>query len=366
MSHTGPSPFGTDPARVALIGCGAVSRLYYAPALRRLEDAGLLRLEALYDPDQDAVARLNHTFPRARSLDTTAAVIKKDYDLAIIASPPAFHAEQAILALSQGVHVLCEKPMAPSAAECRAMVDAALASDAVLAVGFVRRFFPAVHFIGELLARQSVGQLESFYVFEGGPFAWPTVYPNYFARAGSVGGVLLDVGVHTLDLLHSWLGPPASFVYEDDAMGGIESNCLIRMEYESGVQGVVRLSRDWLQPNNYTFHCSEGCFSWSPGEPSALQVKLASSRQVLTGIISEPSTRDAITEVHSFEDAFVAQLLDVMSAIRLRQKPLVTGDAGLENVRFVNRLYAARTIIEMPWLSTKEILVAEKLHRASA
>jgi predicted dehydrogenase len=65
--------------------------------------------------------------------------------------------------------------------------------------------------------------------FEGGQFDWPVRSTGYFTRAQSGGGVLQDIGTHVLDLLAWWFGEPEALLYEDDAMGGVEANCRIRV-----------------------------------------------------------------------------------------------------------------------------------------
>src|SRR5436853_7697816 len=104
------------PVTVALIGCGAVARRYYAPSLRALEREGVLHVRALCDPDPRGTAELRTTFPAAIVATDGAASVGPGIDLAIVASPPRCHAEQAIAALRSGAAVLCEKPMATTPA----------------------------------------------------------------------------------------------------------------------------------------------------------------------------------------------------------------------------------------------------------
>ena len=123
--------------RIAILGCGAVTELCHLPAFRRLErspallvDRDLERAQLLADGCGAAVAE--HWAPH---LDT--------FDAAIIALPHHLHANVAVELLSQGKHLLVEKPMALGGAACDAMVSAAEASRVVLAVGQVRRFWHA-------------------------------------------------------------------------------------------------------------------------------------------------------------------------------------------------------------------------------
>src|SRR4051794_25790453 len=112
-----------QPVRIALLGCGAVSQLYYAPAIEQLERRGIGQLSAVYDPRDQNSARLLQAFPSARTMQSAGDF--QDAELAIVASPPQFHAEQSIAALQAGLSVLCEKPMAVCLCAGEQMVQAA-------------------------------------------------------------------------------------------------------------------------------------------------------------------------------------------------------------------------------------------------
>jgi predicted dehydrogenase len=197
----------SSPIRVILVGCGAVARQFHVPALRALQHAGLLRVSVIIDPQVNARETVARAFPRAAqaaSLDRTTAPVGT---LVIIASPPASHAPQALLAFERGWHVLCETPMAPTLAESQEMVTAAARHNRVLAIGFYRRFFPASAYLRALCRDWLLGPLISFTVHEGGEPAWPSG-PSAFDRAQTHGGVLVEPGAHVFDLLGWWLGQP--------------------------------------------------------------------------------------------------------------------------------------------------------------
>ncbi len=77
---------------------------------------------------------------------------------------------------------------------------------------------------------------------EGMIYDWP-VASDFMFRRDMGGGVLADTGAHVLDLLMYWLGDHASVEYKDDAAGGVEADCELRLTMASGAKGVVRLSR---------------------------------------------------------------------------------------------------------------------------
>lgn len=354
--------------RIALVGCGAVSELYYAPALQALEDAGLLRVEALFDPNPERVVLLRRAFPAARRIDALAALTERDLDLAIIASPPRYHAAQTIQALQGGLSVLCEKPMAASVAEGEAMIEAATATQRVLAVGLVRRFFPATRAIRDLLACNVLGNVASFYCYEGGRFQWPVASASFFKKETAGGGVLLDVGVHLLDLLLWWWGEPVEVRYEDDAMGGVEANSHLTLTFARDFTGEVRLSRDWTRPNRYVIRCTKGWVRWTANEADRIQMGFHGvdyAHHILFyehGREQDEPGRPGDT----FEQSFIRQLRNVIAAVQGTESLVVPGQEGLRSLRLIEQCYRHRTLMPMPWLSNQEVERARQLSPSSS
>jgi predicted dehydrogenase len=346
------------------MGCGAVSRLLYAPAMETLERAGEINVRSLFDPDPRAAAELHSRFPSA-TVAADEEGFARGLDLAVVASPARFHAAQSMRLLRRGVAVLCEKPMATSSAEAEAMVQAADSAGALLAVGMVRRYLPAAAVIRRVLTGDLLGRPASFSCCEGGEFRWPTRSPSYFDPRG--GGVLMDIGVHVLDLLVWWLGAPVALLYEDDAMGGVEANCRLSMRFRAGWSGEVRLSRDVRQPNRYLFTGEKAWLSWFVREPARIQFGLHEADHGLDAQLREvtasrqgPRLERAVGE---FEEAFLLQLRDVVTAVREREQPAVPGREAQESLRLIEQCYAERNLLPMPWLGEDELATARSYGR---
>lgn len=355
------------PVSVALVGCGAVSVQYYAPALQALQQAGMVQVVALFDPNPQRVAILCRSFPHAARLDRFAQLADTGAALAIIASPPRSHAEQTIGALEAGLAVLCEKPMALTVADGRAMIAAAEAASRVLAVGLLRRFFPATCTIRDLLSRGLIGDVVSFSFREGNDFQWPVASPDFFHKDVAYGGVLLDIGVHALDLVLWWWDRPDEILYEDDAMGGIEANCRLRLRFSPGFQGEIRLSREWSLPNEYVIRGTKGWIHWEVNEADTVQIGLAGSRYILdAGLYEGDDKRPAVLRpAGNFHRSFIEQLRNVVAAVRGHEPPCVSGEDGLQSVALIEHCYRHRTCLSMPWLSDTESQRAKQLHAQS-
>jgi predicted dehydrogenase len=358
-----------SPRRIILVGCGAVARQFYVPALRALQNAGVVRVSAIVDPVVTARESVARFFPKAgqgAALEQTTAPAGT---LAIIASPPGFHAVQTIAAFERGWHVLCEKPMASSVSECEAMVAAAQQHQRLLAVGMYKRFFPSSRYIRGLCRDWSLGPLTHFNIQEGGPFRWPAG-PSFFDRSQTRGGVLFDIGVHVLDLLSWWLGEPATMRYADDAMGGMETNAFIQLTYPGGAQGKVHLSRDWATAEQYRFVFERGIVVWKVNDANGLTVQLAGAPAALkASLISpelEPPACAPSRALESNAQSFILQLANVVGAIAGTETLQVPGEEGIPAVKLIEQCYSRRTLVEQPWLTPAESAHASEISSAFA
>ena len=341
-----------EPVRTVLVGCGAVSNLYYAPALELLQKSGLLRVVGLVDPNGQNLARIAQNFPQASRFDSVSGLSQEHAEFAIVASPPRFHAEQSIALLQAGLAVLCEKPMATNTIESEAMLAAASRAQRILAIGLVRRFFPATQMIRDILSNAMIGEIVSFRFTECSDFRWPVASADFFQSGEGRGGVLLDIGVHVLDLLLWWWGHPNEITYEDDAMGGNEANCRITVRFECGFSGEIRLSRDWPLLNQYVVHGTRGWVCWEVNESERLQIGVNSSAYVLKAQLHERrgDLRGIGRRAVNFHQSFVNQIRDVIDAIRTAKRPTICGEEGLKSVKLIEQCYKQRRLISMPWL----------------
>lgn len=345
-----------DGHRIAIVACGALTELFYVPALTLLSRKRPLKVAALIDPNAARVAAIQASFPGSIG-GAALADIPDDIDLAIVASPAGFHAEQTAALLGRGMHVFCEKPMARSAAECDAMVAAARAADRVLAVGHFKRFFPATRQIKEVVDLQTFGRLVSFQFFDGGKFGWPAQSRTLFDRAAGGGGVLIDIGVHALDLALWWFGEPSEIDCSDDAMGGVEANAAVTLTYANGASGTLVVSRDVDTPNRFVIRFERGWIAWNPVDSNHIELgwgdryALKATTHHAGSAMRLPAAADLAPSRHQ---AFVLQLDNMLDAIEGKAPVEVSGEDGHRVMALIDRCYADSGLMEMPWLSAAE------------
>ena len=347
--------------QTVLVGCGAISELYYAPACKELERQGLLQICAIVDPNRPRIAVLQTHFPQALAADTLQEALKRKPALALVASPVAFHAEQSIACSRAGLAVLCEKPMAADADQAQAMIDAARAAERPLAVGLMRRFFPATQTIKGMISESTLGKVKSFCIAEGVNFNWPAQSASFFKRATAGGGVLIDIGAHALDLMLWWFGQPTNVQYEDDAMGGLEANCRISIQY-SDFCGEVRLSRDWPLSNIYRIDFERGWVEWRVGESEHIQMGFHHGPKfIIKGTLYEIEKTGIGRRASNTQRSFVAQILNVIAAMSDGDPLLASGESAKAGMVLIENCYRTRSLMKMPWLSSAEFERAELL-----
>jgi predicted dehydrogenase len=358
---------GLDLIRIALIGCGAITEKFYAPSIATLADAERISVEVVMDPEQARREALEAWFPRVLQITKLDALRPGIIDLAVVASPQRFHSEQSVTLLRRGVHVLCEKPMASSLQEAQKMVEVAQEANRLLAVGLFRRFFPSTEWVKEVVRRQSLGRALSFQWSEGGVFDWPAATPSFFKKAVSLGGVFADLGAHVLDLLLHWFGPVSDFDYKDDAMGGLEANADLRLRFENGVTGSVRLSRDTPIPNGVRIEFERGTIWFQGGSASEVTLQFKDISYAAKADLHEVHKTSAGLENparapgRTYAQSFTEQIRNVCRAIRGEEALLVSGVDALPGMTLMEQCYGQRRLMEMPWFSADEQSRAQSL-----
>jgi predicted dehydrogenase len=347
----------TNPLKVALIGCGALSEQYYAPTLQALSARENLQLTLLIDPKQERLGLLGSAFPSAQRSTRIVAVTPKFADLAIVASPPHYHADQAEYLLAQGLHVLCEKPMATSTHDARRMVESARHASRLLSVGLFRRFFPSTELVHDLILGKALGAPVSFEWSEGSVFNWPATSASFFQRSASGGGVLADAGTHVLDLLLTWFGTPEKISYYDDALGGLEANASLNLNFPHYVTGSIRLSRDTSIPNLARIRFERGTISFSGASAHDVVIDFEGCRSLARAKLHHrPTSHSKLSgeSTATYQQAFIAQMTNFVRSVRGEETLRTSGADALLVQLFIEDCYASRQPLPMPWASSEE------------
>jgi predicted dehydrogenase len=227
---------------VAVVGVGEIGTRAHIPAYLHNKDADLV---ALVDADETRVKKTARKFGIKRHFSAIDELFQnQDIDAISICTPPSTHADIALKALSNGVHVLCEKPMATSVDDGQKMYEASLKKERILMIGFNLRFQPNYERAAELILR---GRLGHVYLVECDNLSGLPSRSPWFFEPESGGGVLLDKGPHVFDLINYIFGDfpcAVSAVSSTYFNCSVENLCACTLEYpESGI-GIGKMG--WL------------------------------------------------------------------------------------------------------------------------
>jgi len=311
--------------RVALFGAGWIQDFHARAVFGRA--------------DAELVAVANHREERARALaerfgiprvttDWEALAADPEVDAAVVATPNALHAPQSIALLRNGKHVLVEKPMATSVAECDEMIQASEASGASLMVAHCWRFRDEVREMRNRIEGGALGAVVKTRGYgvhaEWGPSGWFTDQ----ALAG--GGALVDMGVHAIDTARFLLGDPqparvcatvgtryGSYEVDDDG--------ILLISWANGTNSIVESG--WWQPHlggleaDTEVYGTRGYARIWPGQPSE-------------------------DYEHCTQPMYSNQMNEFLDAIVMGRRPRPSGEDGRVVMRIVEDAYrSAREVL---------------------
>jgi predicted dehydrogenase len=195
-----------------VIGAGDRGANAYVPLL--LREPGLARLVAVAEPDEgrrEAFAARFGIGPEGRFADHRELLARPALaDFALVATPDALHVDPALGALERGYHVLLEKPMATSEADCERLVAASEASGRLLQICHVLRYAPLYAAIKQVIDSGEIGRVVTIQHSENVSY-WH--YAHSYARGhwrnrAASSPMVLAKSCHDLDLLHWLAGAP--------------------------------------------------------------------------------------------------------------------------------------------------------------
>jgi predicted dehydrogenase len=232
---------------VGFLGLGWIGR----HRMEALVAANTCHVVALADASPDAVRSAMTLVPGAKAAQSIDDLLAMDLDGAVIATPSALHAQQALALLESGVAVFCQKPLARTAQETAAIIDAARKSDRLLACDYSYRHTEGMRRIRDSIAAGELGTVYAvdmvFHNAYGPDKAW------FRDAALSGGGCVIDLGIHLVDLALWTLGFPtvervSSKLYAQGRpltlpSPEVEDYAVAQLELSNGA--VVRIACSW-------------------------------------------------------------------------------------------------------------------------
>ncbi len=239
--------------RVGVIG-GGFGASVHVPGLRA-EGHEVVAI-ATARPDRAAALAERYGIP-SFTTDALALARRADIDLVAVVSPPTLHRDHVLAAIAAGKHVLCEKPLAASVAQGRAMLEAAERAGIVHAVDHEFRYTAARSTVKERIVAGAIGEVRLVHIVtaSGGALSADQPRAAWWLRADRRGGVLGARASHWIDTLRWWLGDVArargelrAFVPERATPEGdrlrvtSDDTCEVLLRFASGALATIALS----------------------------------------------------------------------------------------------------------------------------
>jgi len=207
-----------------------------------------------------------------------ALMTDENVDIIYIATPHAFHPEQAIACLKHQKPVLCEKPMSLSYQQTKAMIDTAHENKVFFMEGMWTACMPFMNKIRQLIKDDTIGELQ--YVAADFGFNAPVNLEGRLYKKALGGGAMMDVGVYPLYLATDLLGAPAQIkVISKLAATGVDEYTNIALQYSTGAtaqlisaivfqtnveatiigtKGRINIKNPWFKATDFTVHLNDG------------------------------------------------------------------------------------------------------------
>jgi glucose-fructose oxidoreductase len=324
------------PLRFAVVGLGHFAQTSILPAFRRKRD---YKLSALVSGTDEKLTTLGRRYDVERQCDYAeydALLASGEIDAVYIALPNDLHADAVVRAAAHGVHVLCEKPMAPTEEECEVMIEACARAKVKLMVAYRLHFQPGNLHVVEQIQKGAIGDphlfssVFSFQVREGNT--------RIQARAGA--GPLFDIGVYCINA--------ARYVFRDEPVAvqahRIENPDDPRFQdVEEGVAAILKFPHGRVA----SFVCSYGATDRQHyevvGTKGVIEVEEAYTH---SGAMAVAITKHGHRTRKRFgkTDQIAAELLYFTRCVREDITPEPGGREGMIDVRIIRAIDEAATM----------------------
>jgi predicted dehydrogenase len=314
---------------IALVGLGGYSSGQLAPALQQTKNCYLAGI-VTGTPEKATQWAQQYSIPQKNIYNYQnfdEIVNNKDIDIIYIVLPVALHKEFTIRAAQAGKHVICEKPMAVNAADCREMITACKKASRMLSIGYRLHFEPhnmEVMHLGQKQVLGKVTQLENangFY-YGGDPNAWR------LKKALSGGGGLMDMGIYSIQGARYTIGqePIAVTARQEktrhELFKEVDETVFWELEFPGGFKSQGKSSYN----NNWSYLKAKAEKGWFELEPAygygGIEGKTSS------GIMPYPQINQQ-----------AAQMDDFVQCVISGKPTRVPGEEGLKDMLVVDAIY---------------------------
>jgi len=322
----------TDPVRFAVVGLGHIAQTAVLPAFANAKND--CRLAAVVSDDMETAHKVAEIYGVGHVVaydDYDRFLNSGEVDAVYIALPNSLHCDYTVRAAKAGVHVLCEKPMAVTEAECRRMITACRRAKVKLMIAYRLHFEAANLQAIEIVRSGKLGEVRTF----DSTFSFTVVEDNIRVKPELGGGTLYDIGVYCINA--------ARYLFQDEPSEVIAASFAAegdpRFEgVDEATSAILRFPGDRVATFTSSFGVdvvaayrvcgSKGNLRVDPAYPHTSGMKMY--------LTIEGQEREL-----SFEpcDQFAPLLIELARCIREDREPEPNGLEGLADVRIIQAIY---------------------------
>ena len=331
--QTGQRPIGW-----CVIALGRISMGHFMPGVKMSQSGRIVALVSGHRDKAEKQAAIYGVPPNAiYSYENMDAIRdNKEIDAVYVALPNSMHAEYTIRSARAGKHVLCEKPMATSVADAKAMIDACKTANKKLMIAYRCQYDPLHIKSIEMIRSGQLGQIqgiESAFGFNIGPGEWR------LDRKLAGGGPLMDVGIYCLNASRYLTGEEpgdikanSSVIDHDGRFSTVEENVSWTMKFPSGIVAACNTTYGAGMNGYFRVHGAKGFLD--------MQNAFNYDGMHLTAQIGRDQKIDEVSPIREPME-FTRQADHFADCIWNNKTPKTPGEEGLRDMELISQIYQA-------------------------
>lgn len=321
-----------EKTKIAIIGLGGIAQLVHLPNIAKLSNAVVT---AVAEVNKSRLNTIAEKFNIQESYtDYNELFYNSDAEAVIIATPTHTHKEIALAALKAGKDILVEKPLARSYEEAKEIVAASIEFKKKLMVGMNLRFRPDAMILRSILNSGEIG--EPYYIKAGWIRRQSSAGKWVTKKEESGGGVIIDLGIHLMDL-SLWLlnYPPVHSVSTQNFFTNtttVEDSSISFIKLETNA--LLTIESSWSLPvERDTFYLNiHGTKGFASLNPSRVYKKIDDEIIDLIPLQRE----DALT---LFKKSYINEIKSFIGAVKNLNPVFSSGDEALERMQILEAMY---------------------------
>ncbi len=317
------------PVRYAVVGLGHIAQVAMLPSFAHARSNSRLAAFVSSDPVKKRRLAARYDVPRTYTYEQYDECLA-GVDAVYIALPNHLHAEFAIRAAQAGVHVLCEKPMAVTAADCGRMIEACEANRVKLMIAY-RLHFEQINLKAVDMVRAGRIGIPKFF---NSSFSLTVTPGNIRTKRSMGGGTLYDIGIYCINAArYLFRAEPKEVVAVS-----VNSGTPKLSEVDESTAAILRFDGERVASFVCSFNAADVASYRIVGTKGDLKVDPA--YEYAEGLAYELTVNGKTTKKKiGKRDQFAPELIYFSDCIRKDRAPEPSGDEGLQDVRIIEALY---------------------------